>query len=215
MKIIEKPISIANTTLTLTNQRAVYWSAHETLILSDLHLGKGAHFRRHGIAIPAEISEEDLNQLSMLIRHYLPKRIIIAGDFLHAGNNAEVSRFQIWRDRFSQTSFSLVKGNHDRLSDVLLTDIGIDSSCEELYVDGIAFRHEYLSDDHHFQINGHVHPGVSLRLPTQKTIKFPCYVLTDKNLLLPAFSRFTGLDTKTASDNAQRYAFYEDAIFVV
>jgi metallophosphoesterase superfamily enzyme len=55
------------------------------LILSDLHLGKTAHFRKNGIPLPANIILEDLKRLSILIDHFKPEKIIVVGDFLHAG----------------------------------------------------------------------------------------------------------------------------------
>ena len=42
--------------LTFTNARALYWKKENALIISDLHVGKSAHFRKNGIAIPAGIS---------------------------------------------------------------------------------------------------------------------------------------------------------------
>jgi metallophosphoesterase superfamily enzyme len=60
MKIIEKLISIKKESFILTNQRALFWKETSALILSDLHLGKTAHFRKNGIPLPANIILEDL-----------------------------------------------------------------------------------------------------------------------------------------------------------
>lgn len=64
MILVEKTINIKQQNLVLTNQRALFWKETETLVLSDLHLGKTAHFRKNGIALPSEIIEKDLKRFS-------------------------------------------------------------------------------------------------------------------------------------------------------
>ena len=55
MEIVKETIELQGEELILTNKRAMYWAAQKALILSDLHVGKTAHFRKHGIPIPDEI----------------------------------------------------------------------------------------------------------------------------------------------------------------
>ena len=89
MILAEKSIFIQDQIFVLTNQRAMFWTAKNTLIFSDLHLGKTAHFRKSGIALPSSLIVEDLKRLSRLIVHYQVERLIVVGDFLHAGKNSE------------------------------------------------------------------------------------------------------------------------------
>lgn len=201
--------------MTLTNQKAIFWEDHRTLILSDLHLGKGAHFRRHGIAVPSDVGAGDLALLQQLLRYYCPRSLIIVGDFIHAGKNSEVVPFSRWRSEFPKTAFILVKGNHDRLSDPAVAKLGIDEIYDELPIGSILLRHEFDPFTATLQVNGHLHPGVSIRLPTKGILRLPCYVQTEKQLILPAFSRFTGLDTRNTPPHAVRYAFYEEDIFML
>gem|GEM_PF-6533221 len=63
MKIGEQTITFNKQELTLNTQRSIYWKDQKTLILSDLHLGKAAHFRKHGIAIPMDTAITDLTRL--------------------------------------------------------------------------------------------------------------------------------------------------------
>ena len=53
-------ITCRGETLTLDKERAIYWPAQELLIISDLHIGKPAHFRKHGIQVPSTIGDQDL-----------------------------------------------------------------------------------------------------------------------------------------------------------
>ena len=57
MKLATHEIEILGEKLILTNQRVVFWPKESALILSDLHIGKTAHFRKNGIAIPKNIFE--------------------------------------------------------------------------------------------------------------------------------------------------------------
>ena len=52
--------NIQNETLIFTNQKAIFWEREKTLIISDLHVGKSAHFRKSGIAVSSEILLDDL-----------------------------------------------------------------------------------------------------------------------------------------------------------
>ena len=90
MKIVTEHITILNEELVLTNQRAIYWNKESALILSDLHIGKTAHFRRHGIPMPDDILQKDLLRLEELISHFEVKTLLIVGDLFHAETNTDM-----------------------------------------------------------------------------------------------------------------------------
>jgi Predicted ICC-like phosphoesterases len=66
--------------LALTNQRAIFWQATKSLILSDLHIGKTAHFQKSGIPIPKGVLTADLERLKELIIFFKATNLIIVGD---------------------------------------------------------------------------------------------------------------------------------------
>src|SRR5690606_24582077 len=216
MNIIEQALTFAGENLILTNQRILYWPRENTLVLSDLHLGKAAHFRKHGIALPKQVAERDIERLSRLITHYSAEQVIITGDILHAGANKEVELFTLLTSRFPETAFILIKGNHDRLVDKKLNAIGLHAIYSSWNIGSIYFTHQ---DTHELAdaatISGHLHPGVRVQLPTKRCLRCPCYVVTEKQIILPAFSLFTGLDTWSIPENATCYAFFEDGFFKV
>ena len=82
--IVTKNINCFNEDFTLTNQRAIFWEAQKSLILSDLHIGKSAHFQKSGIAIPSSVLTKDLVRLEELIFHFEVKQLIVVGDLFHA-----------------------------------------------------------------------------------------------------------------------------------
>lgn len=215
MNLHELNIHFGREELTLTNQRALFWKRRSTLVLSDLHLGKAAHFRKNGIPVPRQISLEDLGHLEKLLLHYQPDQVIVVGDLIHAGNNKEVDLFETLTAKFPRTKFVLIKGNHDRLPLKVLNKIGISEVYPTLQVEDLRFSHHARSEQGVYTISGHSHPGVRIQLPTRQFARFPCFIRDKYELVLPAFSRFTGLDTKCIPRSATCYAFYEKGIFAV
>lgn len=215
MIIIEKDIIWSGSIFTLTNRRALYWKEENTLVLSDLHVGKAAHFRKNGIPISSLIHQQDLWRLELLIIHFNPSRIIFVGDLIHATDNSEVKELKTFIQKHGNIEFILVRGNHDRMTESKLNDIGIDEVCTNFYLRGVQFIHEPAPSAGYPQISGHIHPGVSVRLPANRWHRFPAFVVGVDDLILPAFSHFTGLDTKKNTTGAVFYAFHDEEIFEV
>lgn len=211
MNIFEKEICWGLQQLILSNQRVIYWPEQRSLILSDLHMGKAAHFRKNGVPIPTQIHQQDLDRLKLLISYYDAKKVIIVGDLIHANENVEVDDFSGLIQNFKDTEFILIEGNHDRISKSKITSWGFASFEKEYILNDIKFIHEpdYSSG---LQIVGHIHPGVSLRLPTNKNVRLPAFVVSPKQIILPAFSKFTGLATNLKIPDSIYYGIYEDGI---
>ncbi len=214
MNIATKNISILSQNFTLTNQRALFWEKEKALIFSDLHIGKTAHFRKNGIALANHIMKNDLERLSILIEYFQPEKFIIVGDLLHAGNNSDVDEFCNWQKQYPDIKFCLVEGNHDRISKTLEKKLCLDSRSTSLEIDDIAFVHDYDRANPKFQITGHIHPGFVINSAV-KRIKLPCFAQTSKQLLLPAFSEFTGLDTKNIPKKGMFFVFTDSDIYEV
>ncbi len=214
MNIATKNIKILQETFTLTNQRALFWEKEKALIFSDLHIGKTAHFRKNGIALANHIMKNDLERLSILIEYFKPEKFIIVGDLLHAGNNSEVDEFCEWKKQYSDIKFCLVEGNHDRISKTLERKLCLDFREKSLEIDEISFVHDFDRSNPKFQITGHIHPGFVINSVVKK-IKLPCFAQTSKQLLLPAFSEFTGLDTKNIPKKGTYFVFTDSEIYEI
>lgn len=212
MTLAEKSIFIQNHEFILTNGRAMFWPKKKALIFSDLHLGKTAHFRKNGIALPSSLILEDLNRLSGLIHHFQAEKLMVVGDFLHAGKNSEFEIFKEWKSEFSHIEIMLIKGNHDRIPEAELSKLGLTEIHSTWEESGFVFSHDLIKTDQ-FLISGHIHPGLSLKTGTRRYLKFPCYVVCEKQLILPAFSSFTGLDTINHPENATYFFFSEEGIY--
>lgn len=214
MNLIEQNIIFSNENFILTNQRVLYWPGKNILILSDLHLGKAAHFRKNGIPIPVQISLQDIGRLESLLDYYNPAKLIIVGDLLHAAENHEFQLFEKLRRKNYATEFLLVRGNHDRVAWDILEKLGIDKVFDSLIIDDLCFMHGISQRLNLSTISGHIHPGIKIELPTG-TIKLPCYLISEDRMILPAFSVFTGLDTSHVPGHYDIYAFDKEKFFEI
>ncbi|MDY7394977.1 ligase-associated DNA damage response endonuclease PdeM [Aureibaculum sp. 2210JD6-5] len=216
MDVVTKIIMCSEEALTLTNQRAIFWERESALILSDLHIGKTAHFRKNGIPIPKDILEKDLNRLSDLISLFNVEKIIIVGDLFHAEANNDLLFFQEWLKNHALIEIILVKGNHDKITkhvSQLFNNIYIVSN---LTIRPFRFvHHPWTKDENSFIISGHTHPGVLIKGNGKQRIKLPSYQVNNNQLILPAFSLFTGLNTTKDSADFINYAFTDEEIFKV
>jgi len=214
MNVQTKKIKIRQETFTLTNQRALFWEEQKALILSDLHIGKTAHFRKNGIALANQIMKNDLERLSILIEYFKPEKFIVVGDLLHAGDNSDVDEFCSWRNQYSDLEFHLIEGNHDRISKKLESKLCLNFKSELLELEDFMLIHDFEKKHPKFQITGHIHPGFVINSVVKK-IKLPCFVVTENQLLLPAFSEFTGLDTKNLPKKGRFYVFTDAEIYEI
>ena len=210
LQTLEK--TIQNQNLVFTNQRALFWQEQQAVIISDLHIGKTAYFRKNGIPIPSDILGKDLDRLSILIENFSAEQLLIVGDFLHAGKNKDFEIFEEWRSKNSGLKIILIKGNHDIHKADFLKHLDITIIDNSLNLEPFTFIHEPLDSENDFSISGHLHPGVTVKLERRKTVRLPCFRISDNQLILPAFSEFTGLDTKSCED-FDCIAFTEDLIF--
>ncbi len=175
--------------LILDPGKAIYWVDQFMLILSDLHLGKAGHFRKHGIAVPGDIHFRDLQKLDFLINKYNPREIVFLGDLFHSDLNVEWEFFDAWMDNHS-CKMILIKGNHDILSKEVYESSKMDVY-DELTLGPFHFTHEKADSDR-YNISGHVHPAVRLKGKAKQGLTVPCFYFSQGFGLLPAFGSFTG-----------------------
>lgn len=188
---------IHNQTFWLSPDRCIYWEEQQSLIVSDLHIGKTGHFRKSGIAIPQSIFKEDMHRLVHQLQLFKPDNLIVVGDLFHSTENKELDFFKKWRNDFAQLNIQLVKGNHDILGNEWYSSADITTHAEYLRINNLCFVHDIAdvsgTDNlSNYYISGHVHPCIVLRGLGKQTITLPCYFFSEKYAVLPAFSRFTG-----------------------
>ena len=216
MSIAVKEIVCYEEVFILTNQRVIYWEKEKSLILSDLHIGKSATFRKSGIPISAGVLEKDLERLENLTQHFNVTKLIVVGDLFHAEFNQDIQFFIDWFCKKDNLEIDLILGNHDRLSTKIYEQLCLTVYKNKLVKNNIHFVHNNvkISEDK-FIISGHTHPGVVMKGKGKQKIKLPCFQVTQHQLILPAFSNFTGLNTRLKPKDCKNYAFTDSMIFEV
>ena len=186
-----KRIEINENHFDLHPSGAAYWVAKKTLLLADVHLGKVAHFRKNGIAVPRKAEGVFYEKITLLLNEFEVDRILFLGDLFHSFQNNEWYLFSAWVKK-QQSELILIEGNHDVIPASQFEQIGlqvIDHFLEEAFY----FSHFPTEKTTHFVFCGHVHPGVKLKGNGLQQMKMPCFFQSQNQLILPAFGAFTGL----------------------
>ncbi|WP_121201894.1 ligase-associated DNA damage response endonuclease PdeM [Mucilaginibacter gracilis] len=182
--------------LVLLCQKAIYWKEEKALIAADVHLGKGGHFRKAGIAVPRDLAQDDLAVLSDLIREYQPQKLIFLGDLFHSDMNTDWDWFALWRGQFPNLKIVLIRGNHDIIHDSHYQKLNISLHAQLLIEPFLMLHHPLppvqLQQATGYVLCGHIHPGVNLRGRGRQSVTLPCFAFADKQAILPSFGRFTG-----------------------
>ncbi len=184
---------LAGERITLWPERALGWDG--SLYVADLHWGKEASFRLHGVPLPGGMLAEGLARLSALVERAGCARLVVLGDLVHdrAGLTAEVvGAVAAWRARHAHVSVELVRGNHDRWAPALPEEWGV-TELGATHTDG-PFRlvHEAEPDPNGdlYTLGGHLHPVVALGARAER-LTLPCFLLGLAHGVLPAFNTFT------------------------
>lgn len=202
--------------LILSNERAIYWPARKMLIISDLHIGKSAHFRKSGIQVPASINLADLQRLTALMAEFNPEILLVTGDMFHNNINSDTNAFIYWRKNFAQLKVVLIKGNHDNLKDEDYGVLGIEVYQKELLAAPFRFIHDKPDQvDEYYNISGHIHPGVIIYGKAKQQLRFPCFYFGKDCAVLPAFSVFTGLKILDPKQGDRFYAITPAKVIAV
>jgi DNA ligase-associated metallophosphoesterase len=182
--------------LLLLPQKAIYWKQEKALIAADVHLGKVGHFRKAGIAVPRDMEQTDLGELSDLIYEYKPEKLIFLGDLFHSDMNADWEWFRMWRQQHKKLQVLLIRGNHDIIHDKHYLELNVELH-DELQIGPFLMLHhpqseESLEEKGTYAFCGHIHPGVNLSGRARQSITIPCFAFTEWQGVLPSFGRFTG-----------------------
>jgi uncharacterized protein len=191
--------------LTLLAEKAIFWHNQQTLLVSDLHLGKAGHFRGAGLAVP-QTDSHDLAILTTLLQVWQPRRLLFLGDLFHSKQNLEWQQFANWRKQYPDLQVVLVKGNHDILPLVLYKEANI-LVIEMLAEYPFVFTHIPLAapPPNLYNLCGHLHPAVQITGKGKQKLTLPCFFFGKEVGFLPAFGSFTGLAKLQVAETDEAY----------
>ncbi len=191
----------------LLPQKAVYWAERRMLVVADVHVGKDAHFRRHGIPV-GDITRSDLSILSDLADWLAPESCTILGDLFHTRDESAWQQFEAFASDHPDLEFNLVPGNHDA---GFRADGGgnVHLQPAEWVVGPFLFSHHPLAEGSGttlYPVYGHVHPAVLLKGRAHSRLRLPAFVFGPAHAMLPAFGNFTGTHVVRPDDTCHVFA---------
>lgn len=183
--------TLLHQTLCLHPAKVIYWQQTATLLVADLHIGKAAHFRKAGIAIPKSVHIHDIELLRQVCCFYNPQKVIFLGDLFHSYINEEFALIFSLIEQFENISWEVVLGNHDVCSVRFFKEKLIVHE-ESLLLPPFLFSHQPVEqqENSYYNLCGHLHPQFLLKEGRRFFQKFPCFWFSDSVGVLPAFSSF-------------------------
>jgi DNA ligase-associated metallophosphoesterase len=206
-------IIINNQDFILHQSGAAFWEKKKILLISDVHLGKVAHFRKHGIGIPNDAIFENFTRLKMVLDLFNPTTIIFLGDLFHSKMNKEWDLFVKWTKTHSHTII-LVEGNHDIISKKYYADLNIEIY-SELVIDDFLLTHHPTEEIGLFNFCGHIHPGIQLRGLGKQFLSLSCFFRKPNQMIFPAFGEFTGNYYLIPTENDKVYAITKEDVIEI
>lgn len=169
---------------------ALYLPDHDTLVVSDLHLEKGAAFARRGQLLPPYDTLATLTLLQSVLARYQPRTIISLGDNFHdrVGSALMPQAFrEMVRSLADGRDIIWINGNHDPDGICDLPGISVD----EFALAGLTFRHEPSLAHGRGEVAGHLHPAATVRR-REKSVRRPCFATDGSRMIMPSFGVTTG-----------------------
>ena len=210
---MSKTIHIKNNTFILHPSASVFWEERNMLLISDVHLGKVSHFRKHGVAIPENSILRNFERLDSVLEYFNPEKVIFLGDLFHSKKNQEWKLFTDWIQS-KKVEIILVAGNHDVIDQKHYELLNV-KVVSEITSDGFFFTHHPEERDDFFNFCGHIHPAIELRGIGRQFIKLPCFFKRPNQMIFPAFGEFTGNYYLIPTEKDKVYAITKEDVIEI
>ncbi|MGW9684958.1 ligase-associated DNA damage response endonuclease PdeM [Flagellimonas sp. 2504JD1-5] len=206
-------IQIKGNNFTLHPLGGMFWHEKSMLLISDVHLGKIAHFRKFGAAVPRKAVHKNYLLLDKIVSEFNPFQICVLGDLFHSTLNKEWELFENWVSR-TPSEIILVSGNHDIISPHKFEALGI-PIFQELILEDFLLTHHPEKREGLFNFCGHIHPAIKLKGFGRQNLRLSCFFKSKNQLIFPAFGEFTGTYTLKPKKGDEVFAIVEDEVVKV
>ena len=169
---------------------ALYCPDERLLVVSDLHLEKGAAYARRGMMMPPYDTAATLALLGAVIGRYEPQRVVCLGDSFHDRHGSAfmpAAYREILLRLMAGREWIWISGNHDPeppafVGGQTLADIAIGSW---------HFRHEPGSGLRQGEVAGHLHPMARVA-GGGRSVRGACFATDGDRMVMPSFGVTTG-----------------------
>lgn len=210
---VTQTLHINNGEFVLHPLGGIFWKERSLLLISDVHLGKVAHFRKFGAAVPRKALHKNYALLDNVVHYFQPFQICFLGDLFHSSLNKEWALFENWVAK-TPAKIILVAGNHDIIAPEKFEEVGMEIF-QELVLDSFLLTHHPEERKGFFNFCGHIHPAVRLHGYGRQQLRLPCFFKKTNQLILPAFGTFTGTHALEPAKKDEVYAIVEEEVLKV
>lgn len=188
------PLSFAGVEWWVVEDRALYRPDRRALLVADLHLEKASWYARHGQMLPPYDSLATIDRLERALATCGATSLWCLGDSFHDSDGADRLAGEA-RQRLAaiadRCALHWITGNHDDALEHRDAVQGVGQVHDEALLDPVTLRHEAEPDCAGYEISGHFHPCLALRL-RGRGVRRACFVRSATRLMLPAFGALTG-----------------------
>ena len=190
----------------LDARRALWLPEARLLAVADLHLGYAWAHRHAGQLMPITARDTTAERLRALVGDHKPERLVLLGDIVHRAvpvKPVQEALLAVLDCLPSQLTVTAIAGNHDRDIERLLhadsrfVPVTHFSANGCVFVHGDAASAAVAEPDikaararRGWVVIGHEHPSVTLGDGVATWEKYPCFLVCDGLLVLPAFSQW-------------------------
>ena len=169
---------------------ALFAPADRLLVVSDLHLEKGAAFARRGMLMPPYDTAATLALLAQVLDRYDPTGVVCLGDSFHDRWGAAAMP-AVFRERLSALvrgrDWLWIAGNHDPEPPA---GIG-GAAAAEVAAGPWLFRHEPSPGARAGEVAGHLHPCARVA-GSGRSVRGACFATDGSRMVMPSFGVTTG-----------------------
>lgn len=187
-----REITLLDEQIWLLPDGAIFLPKTGTLVVADLHLGKGTSASSRGMLLPPADTLATLECVAKLLDIYAPQKLVALGDSFHDGKAAE----RLLDDEKKQLEAITgkvptvwVAGNHD-----VLPILGIAGTWVEKYQKGNLILRHIPAASVPFgkgELAGHLHPKIKMKIRGHAMSR-PCFVVGTDRIILPSLGAYTG-----------------------
>ncbi|HKQ38200.1 MAG TPA: metallophosphoesterase [Verrucomicrobiae bacterium] len=176
-------------------RRAIWFERLGILAVADLHIGYNWAHRHGGQMLPLHQADDTIGRLRALCDFYKPDEFLLLGDVVHRALPLPQIESELENLLAQFPGVRLIAGNHDRFLEKLIA-----APLQTEYVRaGWLFVHGHLPSQRAERVvMGHEHPAVSVGDGVATSMKCPCFLISRKTIVLPAFSLWAAGGTEMA-----------------
>ena len=190
----------------LDARRALWMRDARLLAVADLHIGYAWAHRHAGQLMPITARDTTPDRLRALVADYEPERLVLLGDIVHRALPVEPVKqalLAVLDCLPKELTVTAIAGNHDRHLEQLLPDNSRFVLAKHFTANGCVFVHGDTESarlaereitatkaKQGWVVIGHEHPSVTLGDGVATWERYPCFLVCDGLLVLPAFSQW-------------------------